>query len=296
MKARNPSERSFIVPGPSAGAELIEFIAGHLGCSRRAAKRLLDERRVFVNGRRVWMARHRLSAGDRIEAHGLAGLEEGAGAGGWKGAAVPVLARSADFWIVDKPAGWLSNGPGSIEERLRAEHRIPELRAAHRLDRDTTGCLLIALSAAAFERAVVVFRSGVVVKIYEAIVLGRYPPDRRELDERIDGETARTFVDVLASHDRASHLRLRIETGRTHQIRRHLLGAGHPIAGDKSYGTGRACPEEFRRLPRQMLHARELTLPDPSGGPALHANAPLPGDFCKALEALGLPVSSCDGT
>lgn len=286
MKARTRNENSWVVPPAGDYTELQVFLAGRLGASRRAAKRLLDERRVFVNGRRIWMARHRLNAGDRVEAQGGVGTgterEE-------RAAGIPVLLKAGQFWIVDKPAGLLSNGADSVEERLRAEHRLPELRAAHRLDRDTTGCLLIALSAAAFDAAVEVFRAGRVRKTYEAIVAGRYPRDRDELDGRIDGEPARTFVELMAANDTASLLRLRIETGRTHQIRRHLLAAGHPIAGDKSYGTGGVLPEAFRTLPRQMLHARELSLPDPEGGAdALHARSPLPEDFTAALRRLGL--------
>lgn len=286
MKARTHKENSWVVPPAGDYTELQDFLAGRLGASRRAAKRLLDERRVFVNGRRIWMARHRLNAGDRVEAQGGLGAaaerEESA-------AGIPVLLRAENFWIVDKPAGLLSNGTDSVEDRLRTEHRMPELRAAHRLDRDTTGCLLIALTPAAFDAAVEMFRAGLVRKTYEAIVMGRYPRERDELDARIDGEAARTFVELMAANDTASLLRLRIETGRTHQIRRHLLAAGHPIAGDKSYGTGGVLPEAFRSLSRQMLHARELSLPDAGGGAdGLHARSPLPEDFRTALQRLKL--------
>lgn len=263
------------------GAALLDFLAAVQGISRRAAKRVLDERRVFVNGRRVWMARHPLQAGDIVEvqpAPERATPDE-----------IPILAASGPWFIADKPAGLLSNeAPDSVEARLREQLHLPELTAAHRLDRDTTGCLLLARCRADAERIIPLFRARRVRKTYLALVFGRVDAAVREIRAPIEGEEAVSHVRVLAANDDASLLEVRIETGRTHQIRRHLLEIGHPIAGDRAYGNSRARDARGRALPRQMLHAARLAFPDPDTGAIVAAEAPLPADFRAALRVYRL--------
>lgn len=280
-----------MIVGREDEEELIAFLSARLGASRRAAKRLLDERGVFVNGRRVWMARHRLRPGDdvRLQA-GIRLIAERAPA---------VLLETSGALVVDKPAGRLSNeGDGSVEALMRTARNEPGLRAVHRLDRDTTGCLWLARSEADWAAAVEAFRGLRVRKVYEAIVVGRYPRASDVLDQPVDGQTARTLVERLSANERASRLRLTLETGRTHQIRKHLLAAGHPVAGDRHYGASRALDREFRLLPRQMLHAFELEAVLADGTP-LRARAPLPPDFRSALRVFGLesePGAGSSGT
>ncbi len=270
------------VAGAEAGHELDRFLCARRGVSRKQAKRLLDARVVFVNGRRVWMARHRLRAGDRVEVQSASVRPA---AGGTLG----VLHEDGRYVIADKPAGLVSNvSPGSAEARLRAQRGEPGLEAVHRLDRDTTGCLLFARTPAAREDAVGVFRERAVEKVYEAIVIGKLEGPPRTVEEPLDGRPARTEVHPLRAGPDASRVRLVLHTGRTHQVRRHLLELGFPLAGDKQYGTGRALPDALREVPRQMLHAASLAFDDPATGRRVAARAPLPADFLEAERRLGL--------
>jgi len=272
---------------PVEDGRTLEVVIGErLRLSRRAARRLLDARCVFVNDRRVWMARHRVDAGDRIEVHAAALPQAPVDVAPGR-SPLRVLFEDARAIVVDKPAGLLSNGEDSAEEAMRMRRKDPAIRAAHRLDRDTTGCLLLARSDAVFDEAVEWFRAGRVRKIYEAIATGRVGRDLRGITRPIDGQTAVTRVTVLDANDEASHLRLAIETGRTHQIRRHLEGEGHPIAGDKTYGTSRRAGDRLRSIPRQMLHAAEIAFPAPGSG-VVSVRAPLPADFRDALQRLRL--------
>lgn len=276
---------------------LLDVLVARTGGSRRAAKRRLDERQVFINGRRVWMARHTVRDGDRIElpAEPAPGPRAEPRAPRERRAAAParalrILYEDADYLVVDKPAGCVTNeAPDSLESRLRHERRQTGWQAVHRLDRDTTGCVWFARSEAAFAAAVEVFRAQSVKKIYDAIVIGRFPAERRRMSAPLDGQSAETWADIVRANDQASHLRLRISTGRTHQIRRHLLSADHPLAGDKHYGASRELEPALRALPRQMLHATDLSAPHPlKPGTRIHARAPLPEDFKSALQRLHL--------
>ncbi len=273
---------------PTEDSRTLEVvIGGRMQLSRRGARRLLDARCVFVNGRRVWMARHKVDSGDRIEVH----VPETPSPAERKPLALTpmkVLFEDGRVLVVDKPAGRLSNGEDSAEAMMRERRKDPALRAVHRLDRGTTGCLMLARNDAVFEEAVGWFRDGRVQKSYEAIACGRVPGSRRVIASPIDGQEAVTRVTVVRATDEASHLRLRIETGRTHQIRRHLADLGHPIAGDKSYGTSRESTERLRALPRQMLHAAEVSFPARTGDAPVVVSAPVPQDFQDALERLGL--------
>jgi 23S rRNA pseudouridine1911/1915/1917 synthase len=272
---------------PVEDGRTLEVVLGErMRLSRRGARRLLDARCVFVNDRRVWMARHRLDAGDRIEVHASSAMAP-AHAPAPEAVPLQVLFEDGRVLVVDKPSGLVSNGEESAESAMRARRRDPSIRAVHRLDRDTTGCLLLARSDAVFDEAVEWFRAGRVHKVYEAIAVGRVGRDLREVASPIDGQSAVTRVSVVDATDEASHLRLVIETGRTHQIRRHLEERGHPIAGDKAYGTSRRAGERMRGLPRQMLHAAELSFPG-AGGADIVVRSSLPADFRDALKRLGL--------
>jgi 23S rRNA pseudouridine1911/1915/1917 synthase len=165
------------------------------------------------------------------------------------------------------------------------------------LDRDTSGCLLLAKRQDAFDRAVELFRQHKILKLYEAITAGFMRGPEQTINVPLEGEPAVTHVRVLNSTPLASHLRVRIDTGRTHQIRKHLDGIGHPVLGDKAYGTRRALPPECRHVQRHMLHAATLQFESPFDGKTIRVSAPLPADFVGCLKQLKLraPVRSCDG-
>ncbi len=272
---------SFRVEGGEGGMALIEFLARKLGSSKNRAKDLLNARNVFVNRRRVWMARHELNAGDVVQ------ITE----------AVPerkapprfdVLYEDDDYLVVNKRSGMLSNDFDSVESWLREQLGIPELAAAHRLDRDTSGCLLLAKNAKAFKAVVELFRAQEVKKVYHVVAAGRVEPREQEITIPINGEKAVTKIRTLDSNSRATHLQARIDTGRTHQIRKHLSAIRHPVIGDRFYGTRLPVTDESLKIGRQMLHASTLEFVHPATRRRVYAKAPLPRDFRNCLKMYGL--------
>jgi len=272
--------RQLTVAGGEDGADLLTFLARSLGVSRKKAKRRLDDRNVLVNGRRIWMAHHLLRAGDRVTC-----VESGPSTP--PAAPVP-LYEDEDYLIVNKPAGRLSNGPDSVESRLRAQPKFADLKAVHRLDRDTTGCLLCARHAAAFREAVALFRQGAVRKMYHCIVEGALRSPARTLRAPIERQRAVTHIRTLRASRQASHLQARLETGRTHQIRKHLAAIGHPVIGDRRYATRPRATPAALSAQRQMLHAAAIEFRHPRTGRPVRAHAPLPADFRRCLKALRL--------
>lgn len=261
---------------------LLDFLAERLSLSRKKAKALLDERAVLVNSKRVWMARHLLERGDIVEAVMTGDTRQ-------PGKSAPrILFENDDYIVVDKPPGVLSNGPRSVEEVLRAELRLPRFRVAHRLDRDTSGCLLAARTARAFDAAVELFRNRRIRKLYHAVVHGSFRVGDRSITFPLEGQKAVTTVRRLDASREASHLLIEIETGRTHQIRKHLAGLGHPVLGDREHGLRVAVSDRARRLPRQMLHASDLQFGSPLDGSDVKAHSPLPADFRRCLREMGL--------
>ena len=269
----------FKVQQDEARSTLRDFVATRLGLSRKKAKLLLDSRSVFVNGKRVWMARHPLKCADVVEV-----VSTPSRCGG----ETKVLYEDDDYLVVDKPAAVLSNGPGSIEERLRAERAEESLSAAHRLDRDTTGCLLFARHKTALEDAVRLFRERRVRKVYHAIAAGRVSPPEQEISAAVKGQRAVTRVRTLDANSAATHLTAKIETGRTHQIRKHLASIHNPVLGDRHYGTGQRLSPRHMAVGRQMLHASSLEFEHPRTGGRIRVRAQLPRDFRRCLKAFGL--------
>ena len=269
--------------GASDPRILQDYLAAKLGLSRRGAKDLVDGRRVWVNRKCVWMARYALKTGDMVETS----------------AAIPraphkshvrVLWSNDNYLACDKPAGALSCGDAaSVESILREQEGLPALEAVHRLDRDTTGCLLFAKSRAAKDAAVETFKTHKVSKTYHAIVAGEFPFAHQIIDAPLDGQNAVSRVSREAVGDGASFLRVRIDTGRTNQIRRHLASVRAPVLGDRVFGLKRARDQRLMRIPRQMLHASTLELPDPmEKGSVIKVHSPLPADFRAALVLFGM--------
>jgi 23S rRNA pseudouridine955/2504/2580 synthase len=209
--------------------------------------------------------------------------------------------------VVDKPSGVAVHGGSGVSfgviELLRAarpEAKLLEL--AHRLDRDTSGLLIVAKKRSALVELHRMLRDGEVEKVYEAMVKGRWKGGKRELKDSLhkyvtakgerrvsvhdDGQSAITRVKPLQFGENVSRLELRLMTGRTHQIRVHLAHAGHPVLGDDKYGDF----ELNRALARQgvkrlFLHARRLAFNHPVEGQRIVLESPLPDDmlrFCQA--------------
>lgn len=262
---------------------LQDFLAKKLELSRRGAKDMIDQRRVWVNRKCVWMARFELKTGDEIETS----------------KAVPrapvkfhvrVLWSNEHYLVCDKPAGMVScDDPKSVEALLREQEGIPTLEAVHRLDRDTTGCLMFAKNHAALTAAIDIFRTHKVSKTYHAIATGAFPYAHMKIEAPLDNQPAVSVVAREAVGDDASFLRVRIETGRTNQIRRHLASVRAPVVGDRVFGLKNARDPRLMQVPRQMLHASTLTLPDPLAlKTEISVHSPLPADFRAALKLFGM--------
>lgn len=274
------SRETFQIKPHEDGRLLVDVLAERFRCSKKQARVLLDARQVFVNGKRVWMAKHNVKLKDVIE---TVRPES-------KSKKIEILKRAGDLMIVNKPVGMVTNGnPRSLEVRLQHELDNPQICAVHRLDRDTSGCVMFAANAEAKERMIPLFKDQKIVKIYRAIAIGHVSDQLKTITRDIDGESATTLVSVLDSNRDASYLELRIHTGRTHQIRRHLAAIRHPVLGDKEYAGEQRGNPIFRGVVRQMLHASRLILPDPHGGAAaLRISAPVPEDFQAVLKTLKL--------
>lgn len=283
---------------------LLDFLAQKFALSRRAAKAMIDGRSVWVNRTCVWIARYALKTGDLVEVPTavVKGAQKQSAVNSDPRSSIPVprsqpprrhvrvLWSDDNYLVCDKPAGLVScDDPKSAETILREQEKIPTLEAVHRLDRDTTGCLLFAKSHAAFLAAVELFKTHKVSKTYHAIVVGRFAYAHQTIDTPLDGEPAVSRVTREGASDDASFLRVRIETGRTNQIRRHLASIRFPIVGDRVFGLKRARDMRLLQVPRQMLHASTLKLPNPLDRHAeIRAHAPLPADFRAALRLFGM--------
>ncbi|AKJ64247.1 RluA family pseudouridine synthase [Kiritimatiella glycovorans] len=264
---------------------LVDYLARQLGLSKKKAKALLDRRNVFVNRRRTWMAKHELNPGDVVDVSLEKPVHEPAPSAG----GVRVLFEDEDYLVADKSAGLLTESdPSSLEALLRRRSGAQSLRAVHRLDRDTTGCVLFAKHPEARRAAIDLFRDRRVTKIYRAIAAGRWPRKEDRIRSTVDGQEALTDLRRLDANRSASYLEIRILTGRTHQIRRHLSREGHPVAGDKSCPAHVFPDDRLALLPRQMLHAYRLSFPHPRLGNEVRTSAPIPEDFEAALREFGL--------
>ena len=287
------------------GVTLQNFLAERLKLSKRGAKDLIDQRQVWVNRQCIWMARHLLRGGDTVEA------QAGTAAQAVQSVKrIRILSETDRYLFADKPYGMLTIGPGGLEEALREQTGNSALRCVHRLDKDTSGCLLVAGffydffrrffrgrgkesdivfgHNYAFDAAVSVFKTRRVKKLYEFLAVGRIETAASTIATPIDDEPAKTTIRRIAFNNDATFGSARIETGRTHQIRIHLASIRHPVVGDRLHGLKTSRDPRFMRVPRQMLHATELELDDPLGRGHLRAHSPLPADFRRCLQMFGL--------
>ena len=276
---------------------LQDFLALKFSLSRRTAKAMIDGRSVWVNRKCVWIARFALRTGDLVEIPSQVvkgALKQSGGEDARRETKdvrhVRVLWSNESYLVCDKPAGLVScDDPKSVETILREQEKIPTLEAVHRLDRDTTGCLMFAKNHAAFLAAVEVFKTHKVSKVYHAVATGSFKYAHQVIDSPIDGQPAVSKVTREGASADASFLRIRIATGRTNQIRKHLASVRAPIVGDRVFGLKSARDPRLMRVPRQMLHASTLTLPDPlSPHDEISVHSPLPADFRATLKLFGM--------
>lgn len=279
---------------------LQDFLAARFGLSRRTAKAMIDGRNVWVNRKCVWMARYALNTGDlvAIPSQTVAGAKAQSARTGKGDEAVPapqkrhvrVLWQDEAYLVCDKPAGLVScDDVKSVETILREQENLPNLEAVHRLDRDTTGCLMFAKNHAALQAAIELFKTHKVQKTYHAIVAGEFKFAHLKIDTPLDNQSATSHVSRESAGRDASFLRIRIDTGRTNQIRRHLASVRFPIVGDRVFGIKNARDLRLMEVPRQMLHASTLQLPNPLDAKnPVKVHSPLPSDFRQTLKLFGM--------
>jgi 23S rRNA pseudouridine1911/1915/1917 synthase len=289
-----------LVPDGAAGERLDRFLASlpELG-SRGEAERLLDTGTVLVDGRPLGKS-HRLSGGEELE---FEPPEQESTELTPEPMDLHIAYEDEHLMVVDKPAGLVvhpasGHATGTLVQGL-LEHDIAGGDAArpgivHRLDRDTSGLMVVARSEEAHARLQDLVRKRALERHYAALVVGRprsrtgrieapIGRDRRDpLRQSLDTDKPReaiTHFEVRELLKRHTLLDARLETGRTHQIRVHLAAIGLPVAGDRVYGR----PRELG-LERQFLHAERLAFPHPFTAAQVDVESPLPTELTAALE------------
>jgi 23S rRNA pseudouridine1911/1915/1917 synthase len=308
-----------VVPRTLAGVR-IDRAAAELfdGFSRVALARWIDEGRLTCDGARARPS-DRVHGGETLRLEALLAPRED-----WRSAqSVPfsVIYEDGDLLVLDKPAGVVVHpGAGTPDGTLvngLLLHRpalaaLPRAGIVHRLDKDTSGLMLVAASEAARVRLVAMLAARAISRRYIAVAegnvataltidapIGRDPTLRTRQRVRADGRPAVTHVRVLARYRAHTLIEATLETGRTHQIRVHLAHAGHPLVGDARYGARGRIPADpspetiaaLRGFRRQALHAWRLALVHPVTGAALTFEAPLPADLTALTDALARDAS-----
>lgn len=220
-----------------------------------------------------------------------------------------ILLEDEQLLAIHKPAGVAVHGGsglsfGVIEQLRRARPQAPFLELVHRLDKETSGVLLLAKKRSALNAVQEQFRARDTEKLYDALVFGHWPPSLKVIDlalhkgldavgerhvrvvsaEHADGRRAISLVRVAQTAGPATLLEVNLKTGRTHQIRVHLAHHGHPIVGDPKYGdfAQNKALGKAQGFGRMFLHARELRFEHPATGQRIKLSAPLP-DPCQEL-------------
>ena len=304
-------ETIFLTAGAEdRGRRLDQFLAdGVEELTRSAAQRLAEEQRVLLDGRPL-KKNYKITGGETLEVS-LPDPEPID--------AVPqdipldIVYEDGDVLVINKPKGMVvhpapGNPDGTVVNAVlyHCGSSLSGIGGAfrpgivHRIDKDTSGLLIVAKNDRAHLCLSAQLKDHTLARTYEAVVIGTLKEDRGTVDAPLDrsprdrkkmavvpgGRRAVTHYEVLARYPGYTHVRCRLETGRTHQIRVHMASLGHPIAGDTVYGPAR----QKYDLQGQCLHARELTFLHPADGRKMHLKCELPGYFTDFLNKLGQSI------
>ena len=316
-----PQVRHVRVDEAGEGQRLDNFLLRLLkGVPKTHVYRLIRSGEVRVNKGRAG-ADTRLALGDDVRVPPVRVAEKAAEAAAAPAREFPVLFEDAHLLAIHKPAGVAVHGGsgvsfGVIEQLRQARPQAAFLELVHRLDKETSGVLLLAKKRSALTQVQDQFRSRDTGKVYAALVLGHWPARLKVIDvalhktldargerhvlpvapEHPDGRRAISLVQVVQAYQDCSLLDVTLKTGRTHQIRVHLQQAGHPIVGDPKYGDFALNRQWARgeglgghRFDRMFLHARQLVIDHPASGERLTFTAPLPPECQALLRRLGEP-------
>jgi len=278
----------FEVSSEDEGVRLDQVLARRIpGLSRRKARDLIDLGGVFVDRARVKVASRPLRAGQVVEAVLGGALER---ARDPEPVPEPVVVfEDADLVVADKPAGLVTaptpeSDRGNLLDALGRRPGAGPVWLVHRIDRMTSGLLVFARTPEANRALGDRFARHDVEREYVAVVAGELAGDQT-IDRPIAGKRAVTHVRVVERLAGATMIRARLETGRTHQIRLHLAGLGHPVLGDHQHG-GETARRFAPRPPRMALHAAVLGFAHPRTGEPLRFESPLPADLAGWLAAI----------
>ncbi len=291
------SRVTFTVGDAEVGLRLDQALAARVpGLSRRRARLLIDIGGVFVDGRRVKIAGKLMYAGEKVVANVGGALERATPTTGREArtqdeARLPSFAivfEDADVVVVDKPSGLLTaptpeSDRNNLASLLARRPGGAPVHVVHRIDLETSGLLVFAKTEDANRVLSEKFRAHDLGREYLVVVAGAFPDGTRVIERPVGGKPAVTHVAVEERlGTRATFLRCRLETGRTHQIRLHVQAEGHPVLGDPRYGGAPISP----RPPRMALHATLLAFAHPRTGEPLSFTSPWPADLAGWLEAL----------
>jgi len=289
----------FVADADDDGLRLDQVLARRIpALSRRKARVLVDIGGVFVDKARVKVASRPVRAGQVVEAHLGGALERatgdvGAAARARDAAELPpyaVVFEDDDLVVVDKPAGLVTaptpeSDRGNLLDLLQRRPGVSRIYLVHRIDLPTSGLLVFAKTELANRELGRRFSVHDIEREYRAVVVGVPASSSFTVDRPIRDKRAVTHVTVLERFSGAALIAARLETGRSHQIRIHLAGEGHPLLGDTEHGGERARTFE-PRPPRLALHATVLGFVHPRSGEPMHFEAPVPADLAGWIELL----------
>jgi 23S rRNA pseudouridine1911/1915/1917 synthase len=271
----------FEVAADEDGLRLDQVIPRHVaGLSRRKARAVIDTGGVFVERARVKVAGRPVRAGQTIEVNTGGALDRG------PPPAPRIVFVDEHVIIADKPAGLVTaptpeSDRGDLLDQLA--RAFGEVYLVHRIDLPTSGLLVFARTRDANKRLGDAFVAHDIERAYTAVAIGDIAA--QTIDRPIDGRRAVTHVEPVEALAGATLVRVRLETGRTHQIRIHLAGAGHPIAGDAQHG-GEASRTFVPRPPRLALHAAVLGFAHPATGERVRFESELPDELAAWVARL----------
>ena len=304
-------ETIFLTAGAEdRGRRLDQFLAdGVEDLTRSAAQRLAEEQRVLLDGRPL-KKNYKITGSETLEVS-LPDPEPIDAAP--QDIPLDIVYEDGDVLVINKPKGMVvhpapGNPDGTVVNAVlyHCGSSLSGIGGAfrpgivHRIDKDTSGLLIVAKNDRAHLCLSAQLKDHTLARTYEAVVIGTLKEDRGTVDAPLDrspkdrkkmavvpgGRRAVTHYEVLARYPGYTHVRCRLETGRTHQIRVHMASLGHPVAGDTVYGPAK----QKYDLQGQCLHARELTFLHPADGRKMHLKCELPGYFTDFLNKLGRSI------
>lgn len=290
-----------VVETEAVGERIDKYICENTDISRSFAEELLENGSCLVNGSKC-KKNYRVKAGDVVEIT-FPDMEEPEILP--ENIPLDIVYEDSDLLVVNKPKGMVvhpaaGHYTGTLvnalmyhcKDSLSGINGVIRPGIVHRIDKDTSGLLIVAKNDTAHNGLAEQIKAHSFTRRYEAVVLGgikengtvnapiaRHKTDRKKMAVTPDGREAITHYEVIENYGKYTHLRLILETGRTHQIRVHMSYIGHPVAGDPVYGDGKP-----KWLEGQCLHAREIGFIHPITGKELFFTSPLPEYFEKILK------------